>query len=378
MFTAEQVEVYRQSGRFAGWPANYGMWCWGEEIVLGFLLGYSSSDPKLFHTRDTSRPFVTMQARSLDAGRTWTTAPMPCATPAHLALSTGGHVTATQSLDAALDDPQAPHRPTPCPGDLDFTHPDFAYLAACSGLADGSRSFFYLSNDRCRHWYGPYEMPMFGQRGVSARSDMQVLGPHDMLLFLTAAKPDGKEGRAFCARTRDGGVSFEFVALIGPDIEGDGWDIMPASLRLPNGELLVALRRGRAVGGNQPWRHWIDLYRSTDEGRTWQLGSTPVASTGINGNPPTLHALPDGRLVMTYGHRDEPRGIYAVLSEDQGRTWCPPLALRTGAGAPDLGYTRTVVTPAGAIVTAYYLADSPLGERYIAATRWTPPARARA
>ena len=32
----EHVIVYRETGKFAGWPANYGMWAWGDEIVVGF------------------------------------------------------------------------------------------------------------------------------------------------------------------------------------------------------------------------------------------------------------------------------------------------------------------------------------------------------
>ena len=27
----EHVIVYREPGKFAGWPANYGMWAWDNE-----------------------------------------------------------------------------------------------------------------------------------------------------------------------------------------------------------------------------------------------------------------------------------------------------------------------------------------------------------
>ena len=27
------TEIFREPGRFAGWPANYGMWGFGEEVV---------------------------------------------------------------------------------------------------------------------------------------------------------------------------------------------------------------------------------------------------------------------------------------------------------------------------------------------------------
>ncbi len=38
---AEHVEVYRQPGRFADWPANYGIWSWGNEIAVSFTLGHN-------------------------------------------------------------------------------------------------------------------------------------------------------------------------------------------------------------------------------------------------------------------------------------------------------------------------------------------------
>ena len=32
----ENVIVYKTPGRYAGWPANHGIWIWGNEIVVGF------------------------------------------------------------------------------------------------------------------------------------------------------------------------------------------------------------------------------------------------------------------------------------------------------------------------------------------------------
>ena len=34
--SVEHVTVYRKPGRYGGWPANYGMWSWDDEIVLMF------------------------------------------------------------------------------------------------------------------------------------------------------------------------------------------------------------------------------------------------------------------------------------------------------------------------------------------------------
>ena len=37
---AKNVIVYYEPGRFAGWPANNGVWSWGNEIPVGFSRGY--------------------------------------------------------------------------------------------------------------------------------------------------------------------------------------------------------------------------------------------------------------------------------------------------------------------------------------------------
>ena len=34
--------VFQEEGRFAGWPANHGIWSWDDEIVVGFVLSIRS------------------------------------------------------------------------------------------------------------------------------------------------------------------------------------------------------------------------------------------------------------------------------------------------------------------------------------------------
>ena len=360
----QHITIYHEPGRYAGWPANYGIWSWGDEIVVGFTLGYHDAAGG-FHTRDRSRPFVAMQARSLDGGQTWRVQQTPCRSPGNRGLSADEHVRPELGLGEALRRQSAP---APCPGDMDFTHPDFALMCARSGLRAGAVSWFYLSTDRCRQWRGPFRLPLFGQTGVAARTDYLIFGPQEGLLFLTAAKPNGDEGRVFCARTLDGGQTFQFVSWIGPEYEG--FSIMPASAALPAGRILAALRcrgGGRDEGTET---NWIDLYASDDQGQTWHLLNRPAPNTGVGGNPPTLTRLQDGRLCLTYGFRDAPAGIRARLSADGGITWSDEIILRADGGNHDLGYPRTVQRPDGKIVTVYYFNDHPDGERYLAATIW--------
>jgi len=66
----ENVVVYREPGRFGGWPANNGIWIWGDEIVVGFMQGYFKNNQQ-GHAIDAAKPEVVRFARSKDGGRTW-------------------------------------------------------------------------------------------------------------------------------------------------------------------------------------------------------------------------------------------------------------------------------------------------------------------
>src|SRR5271157_6478285 len=66
----QQVVVYGEPGRFAGWPANHGIWSWGDEILVGFSRGYDK-DRGPFHHIDKEKPEEFLLARSLDGGTTW-------------------------------------------------------------------------------------------------------------------------------------------------------------------------------------------------------------------------------------------------------------------------------------------------------------------
>ena len=337
----EHVVVYREPGRFGGWPANNGCWHWGDEIVVGFTEGALDREKRQGHPIKSDERGGPRQARSTDGGKTWQVMPAPHPMPNEMP-------------------------PVDCPGDVTFTQQDFALKVLRSGVHAGATSWFYISYDRCTTWEGPYKIPMFGLKGIAGRTDYQVLGPNDCILFLAASKPDGYEGRAFCARTRDGGRIFQFLSWIGPELAG--WTIMPSSLRLPSGRLLAALRC------NFRPLHGAQVYSSDDEGRSWQFLSEPIPP-GEGGNPPAMIRLADGRICLTWGWRRVPFGIRAWLSDDDAKTWGDPIVLREDGGTGDLGYTRTVQRPDGRIVTIYYFNDPPakagqIAERYIAATIW--------
>ena len=334
----EHVTVFKETDRFAGWPANNGIWSWGDEIVVGFTLG--DHDDAKVDGHPIKNTHQKRLARSLDGGRSWTIEVPP------------------------FSPDQNPPEPRPCPGGIDFTHPDFALR-----FLDFKPAFTY-SLDRCRTWQGPFTFPDFGRRGILARTDYVVNGPHDMSVFITAEKDEGNEGWPLCARTRDGGATWDFVGWIGPQppVQGYGYAIMPATVRLDNGGLLSIIRRGGRFDGASRW--WLESFLSPDDGASWYRLEKPTIENA--GNPASLVKLADGRLALVYGWRLPPYGLRAQISEDQGQSWGREIVLRADGDSWDIGYPRSVQRPDGRIVTIIYFKDASSKERYIAATIWDP------
>jgi hypothetical protein len=349
--------VYHERGRFGGWPANHGIWSWGDEILVGFSAGFHKDLGPALHNIDHDRPEEHLLARSKNGGKSWT-----IENPSRQGVLIGTAGMRHGTLPSKYREAE----PIDCPGGVDFTHPDFAMTCRMAGVHTGV-SRFYHSSDRGHTWKGPFKLPLFGQPGIAARTDYIVNGKSDCMLFLTASKSNRREGRPICVRTTDGGKTWKLTSMIGP--EPTGYSIMPSTVRLGSRALLTTIRR---LETGTKRKTWIDAWTSMDDGESWSYLGEAVPDTG-EGNPPHLLKLADGRLCLTYGLRAKPFGIYARLSRDGGKTWSEPICLRDDGGGRDLGYPRSVQRSDGRVVTVYYFWDKKTGpERYIAATIWRP------
>ena len=343
----ENHTVYRQPGRYGGWPANHHIWSWGNEVVVGFEAGYFKFS-ETNHAIDFNKPAEHLLARSLDGGVTWTTEkpqglkPPPGLKQAGVATEPDGN--AVTQLKTAIN----------------FLDPNFAFTARMADIHVGPSRFAY-SYDRGKSWNGPFLLPDFGTKGIAARTDYIVDGVNTMTIFLTAAKSNSKEGRVLCARTIDGGRTWKQLSWVTPEPEGIDYAIMPSSVRLSTNSILTLVR----------YRDFIDSFRSDDNGSSWHKVNR--VANEIGGNPPMLVKLRDGRLVVTYGFRKAPFGIRARVSDDAGEHWGEEIILRSDAATWDLGYTRTVQRPDGRMLTVYYYNDAPDKERFIGSTIWDVP-----
>jgi hypothetical protein len=164
-----------------------------------------------------------------------------------------------------------------------------------------------------------------------------------------------KSWRSSHLRSDDDGWTWEVVSVIGS--RHNETDLFPLG-----GKSWLAVARIDKM----------ELIRSDDNGLTWQ---EPVPLTGRNEINGHLTRLADGRLLLSYGNRnDGHRGVLAKLSNDEGVTWSDPIRVAHTADGGDCGYPASVQHADGRVVTAWYSNKSPLHIGYhLGVTIWKAP-----
>ena len=346
-----RVTVAAEPGRFLAWPANNGIWSWdgGRELLVGFHDGpwQEKEGHKVGH------PQVQRLARSLDGGRSWQQE-----TPSPYVGREGA--------------------PMPLLKPIRFDDPDLAIrvVADGKGTAQDRLGRFFVSRNRGRSWQGPFRFeglegtPELRDLILTSRTAVRPTGANGAQFLLSARDPrlrrhSNRLDKTFVAETRDGGRRFRFVSWVVP------WSdpyraVMPSLVDLGDGRLVVALRR-RDPRAPEDTPSWIDAYASGDGGRSWRFLSR-VGQTGAhNGNPAALARLHDGRLAATYANRSQ-RAMVLRLSDDEGRSWGPPLLLRANPSNLDMGYPQMAVNDRGELVVIYYLATAERPHSFLEAT----------
>lgn len=353
----QHVKVFSEEGRFAGWPANNGMWNWGNEILVGFVEA-EHYETEGFHSynKETAR---NKYARSFDGGLTWKIE------DAYDLGQTGWAFDNNLGEDEKEQPINLDHSIN------DFTNPDFLLTFMRDNYHNGP-SIFYYSNNRGNEWKGPYKFPNLDTPGVATRSDYIVEGPKKLSAFMNVAKKNGREGRVIHSRTFDGGLNWEIISWLGE--EPENFEIMPSTVKLSSEELLSVVR----ARDSNPRRDYIKAYRSLNNGKSWTQIEDPVVDTGHNGSPPALVKMKDGRLALAYAFRSQYGSRMCLrISSDNGDTWGHEIPVRSGDGAnADIGYPQMVERADGKLVIVYYWNHAAKNKnspyRYIAASIVNP------
>jgi hypothetical protein len=185
--------------------------------------------------------------------------------------------------------------------------------------------------------------------------------------------PEAKQGYfAAVCRSKDHGATWSpptpivgYVAGRRPNTAYDEIGLVV----LPGAKVLAVMRGG-------PWGG-LDQCLSSDGGRTW--GPIESIVPGEHRHPGDVVLLKSGRLLLTFGHREPPFGVEAVLSGKEAGQWdqlarATPttqrpavpvgkatqwdwqthVALEWNAASGDCGYPSSVELEDGTIVTLYY------------------------
>ena len=357
--------VAAEKDYFYGWPANNGVWQWGDEILVGFTRGnFSVKSGHNISGRQES-----LLARSVNGGKTW------------------------EVIDPSdfMDDENEkfiPDNKSYFENPLDFHHNGFALRVFASGYHgnEDTQGGFYYTYDRGNTWQGPYYFGDINDHSeikdkiITARTDYIITGKHQAYFFFSAnPKEKVKANRIGCLKTVDGGLSFKFLSWITPQVD-DINTVMSSTVRISDDKFVLTYRKiyhenieslADKTLQRQKRNNAIEVMVSEDACLTWNFLSS-VKTMESDSNPPALNVLKDGRLVCIYGDRHNLL-LAGKYSKDEGKTWGEEFTIRENtAGSSDFGYPRLVQRKDGKLVAIYYWSSPENVQEHIAASIWDP------
>lgn len=223
-----------------------------------------------------------------------------------------------------------------------------------------SGPYIIESQDKGKTWGRPEHVTgIMSAKLNTAVSEPAIEGYDKVLWMASYANTGGGGDTCFLLRGYDGNWSIK--SRIAHDPKGI-LDFQEPTLLKDYGHLLCLMRVPTLEGGAIYQTH------SWDGGQAWE----PPRKTGIEGLPPSLLQLRDGRILCTYGYRKPPYEIRACLSRDEGITWETDKlkVIRANGGGWDIGYPSTVQLPGGDLCTVYYWYSDEDKTRRIEGTRW--------
>ena len=229
----------------------------------------------------------------------------------------------------------------------------------------GYGSFVRVTEDFFQSIGEPVRLPVSAPHGPISLGG-GAIGYLGKAMFPEGAIPDES---LYFYKSEDGGKSFFAVGAV-PIPEGMGLEQFcePHAVLLKDGTLFAAYRTHRPQ--SPPPRSTMYYTRSEDGGKTWET----LRPSGLDGLPPHLLLLKDGRILLSYARRNEPNRIEAVISEDGGKTFGAPIILEEfpqHAYPGDFGYPSTAQLSDGSLITVYYAVYGEDKKPSILYTKWS-------
>lgn len=296
--------IFSEKETYAGWPANHGLWQWGNEIIVGFIHGKYNVGG--MHNVVGELKFS--QLRSLDYGQTWEFE----------------ETIIKERLGDLIE--YTPHE-----GDIFRIRGSYDH----GGDYLKRRGGFFASNDRGKTWRGPFDFKGLDlDKGEHENSSRTCIA--DGIFYLTMRNiRDWASDFVTPAVFKDG--KFEFINEMA--LKADHRRAMP-SVAVLNGVTCMAVR---TKCGLSP--EGIEIYK-WDNG--WHY--THSVDTGnSNGNPPSM-ICKNNVLYCLYGNR-KTRYLRCVSTKDL-KNWDEREIHRSRTS--DFGYCRSFDAGDLGIGTIFY------------------------
>ena len=348
--SAHQIQIFYDRGSYSAFPHVIRLE--GDELLLAFRQA-----PKEDFVRHTHPRSVITVIRSNDCGLSWKTE-----SATQMAAGGGQELGLIYLGKGKVGGALAAHEVVPV---------DEAERGGFPQVHEREYPFRSVGALWC--WSDNFGLTWRLENAILVGNRMQACAPPVRLADGTLIIP------AYCAIGRS---TVSSAVLYRSDDSGENWSGLtviargkpktrsyaePVLMELTPGHLLCMLRVGNDAGSALPGLFWQN--ESLDHGISW----TTPKPTGIqSGACPRLLKLADGRLLLTYGRRFEPYGLYASLSEDDGRTWSKTSWLLRKTPDGDQGYTSSIELEEGRIFTTSY-AKNARGTTGITGTYWSLP-----
>lgn len=198
----------------------------------------------------------------------------------------------------------------------------------------------------------PFDLNL-GNNGVIPFGEISKI--NDSTLIATVYILNTKEGKNFPT------CKMKAAVVISRD-DGYTWDEVYDIDNNINETAILAINENNiiAVSRTTPISKSV-LYRSTDGGKSWTIEED---LTMIGQMPANLYKLNDGRILLTYGVRNNKKSISYRIGDAEGKNWSEPYILVDLPVAGDMGYPSTVQLKDDTLITAYYCDNDTNHNRY--------------